>query len=102
MRYPMLLAGFSLLVTVGACRNVRERDDFANDRANDTTSAVTRDSKDDVQEFVQMAAASDVAEVQLGTLASQRARNPRGEEFAQMMVRDHAKSSGGLRVAARR
>jgi len=48
------------------------------------------------QQFVQKASASDLAEINLGRLAEQRAANAAVKQFGQKLVQDHTKSSTEL------
>jgi putative membrane protein len=53
------------------------------------------------QNFVTVAAASGMAEVQLGQLAQQRATNPEVQKFGQHMVTDHTKANQQLMQIAK-
>jgi putative membrane protein len=50
--------------------------------------------------FVMEAAQGELAEVELGQLAEQRASNPEVEEFGKRMVTDHTKAKDQLRQVA--
>jgi putative membrane protein len=50
--------------------------------------------------FVEESLSADMAEVELGRLAQQRATYPEVKQFAEMMVRDHSQSSDALRPTA--
>ena len=52
-------------------------------------------------DFITAAAQTDEFERQEGRLAASRARNPHIKAFGQMMVRDHAKTTAGLKRAIR-
>ncbi|WP_437412470.1 DUF4142 domain-containing protein [Sinorhizobium meliloti] len=52
------------------------------------------------EEFVTMAASSDMFEVQSGQLAAKNSKQPSVQQFAEMMVADHTKASQELKVAA--
>ncbi|MQX97108.1 DUF4142 domain-containing protein [Sinorhizobium medicae] len=52
------------------------------------------------EEFVAMAASSDLFEVQSGQLAAKNSREASVQQFAEMMVADHTKASQELKVAA--
>lgn len=54
-------------------------------------------------EFMRMATQANMAEVQLGKIAVQRAENPEVKQFAQRMVDDHTKANDELaQLAAKR
>lgn len=57
-------------------------------------------SQSDLQKFVEKAAISNMAEIQLGQLAQQKAQNPEVKQFAQMMVDEHTKAQTELQQAA--
>ena len=50
--------------------------------------------------YVEMAAASDMFEIQSSQLARSRAQNPAIREFAQMMIDHHTQTTQQLRAAA--
>lgn len=52
------------------------------------------------EEFVTMAASSDLFEVQSGQLAATNSKEASIQQFAQMMVADHTKASQELKIAA--
>jgi putative membrane protein len=52
------------------------------------------------QNFVQLAAGSDMFEIRSSRLALQRSRSPAVRQFAQRMIADHTKSSQQLAVLA--
>jgi putative membrane protein len=56
--------------------------------------------QDDPQKFVEKAAISNMAEIQLSQLAQQRAQDPDVKQFAQMMVDEHTKAQNELQQAA--
>ena len=64
------------------------------------TSADRTDAAGDVRQFVEQAAIANMAEIQLGNLAQQRAQNNDVKQFARMMVTDHTKALAELRTAA--
>ena len=54
----------------------------------------------DSQTFVQKAANSNMAEIQLGQLALQKSQDPEVRQFAERMVKDHSASLAKLKTAA--
>lgn len=56
-------------------------------------------AKDKTQSFAQQATGSDQYEIQAGRVALQQAQDPRVRQFAQMMIRDHTRTSDELRTA---
>ncbi|WP_274857925.1 DUF4142 domain-containing protein [Sinorhizobium meliloti] len=52
------------------------------------------------EEFVTMAASSDLFEVQSGQLAAKNSKEASVQQFAELMVADHKKASQELKVAA--
>ncbi len=63
---------------------------------NENNTAVTEDGS----EFMTMAASGGMMEVQLGTLAQQKATNPKVKDFGKMMVDDHTKANEELKALA--
>jgi putative membrane protein len=54
------------------------------------------------EDFVRKASAADVAEIELGKLASQNAGSPEVKQFGQTMVGDHSKASQELAAIAKK
>jgi putative membrane protein len=54
----------------------------------------------DLQKFVENAALSNMAEIQLGQLAQQKAQDPEVKQFAQTMIDAHTKAQSELQQAA--
>jgi putative membrane protein len=79
------------LLMAGACN----RDYDAGSVADRTAGAESVD-----QQFVQKAAIDNLAEIQLGRLATQRAENAAVKTFAEQMVDDHTKALDALTTAA--
>ena len=53
------------------------------------------------QQYAQMAAASDMYEIESSRLAAQKSQNQAVKQFAQMLVRDHQKSTNDLMAAVK-
>src|SRR5687768_578085 len=62
-------------------------------------SATSAQSSASVQEFVQRAGASGLAEVEMGELGAKKAKNGQVEAFAKRMVADHTKANQELLTA---
>lgn len=92
----------ALAVTV-ACDRSRDKP-AADTRAESDRSIVGTGGADSlfgggVEGFVKKAGEANMAEVQLGRVASERASNPDVKNFGQMMVRDHSKANDELKQA---
>jgi putative membrane protein len=90
----------------GACSRSVEDENTPGDQAvaaEQTPAATSADEADtagDVRRFVEQAAIANMAEIQLGDLALQRAKHSEVKQFARMMVTDHTKALAELRTAA--
>lgn len=76
--------------------------DSTNTTANDTSkrgSAAASVDQDDAK-FAVEAANGGMAEVELGTLAQQKASNPKVKDFGSMMVTDHTKANNEMKALA--
>jgi putative membrane protein len=98
---PLLLAA-GLSISLGAC---------ASETAMPTTASAPRDmtppasmagdmTPTDRAGYVQMAAASDLFEMQSSNLARTRAQSPDVRQFAEMMIADHTQTTAQLTAAA--
>jgi len=109
MTNRILLAGAATLaLTLAACSGGEEAapadtddtvmaDPAATDAAAGADAAAMPTT---AQAFVDMAAASDMFEVEAGKLAGQMGTAQEVKDFAAMMVADHTKSSADLKAAA--
>ncbi len=63
------------------------------------SAALAQTAAPPAEEFVTMAASSDMFEIQSSTAALEKAQSAEVKEFAQMMITDHTKSSQDLLAA---
>lgn len=68
--------------------------------AAEATAATPSPMAADPQSFVEMAAASDMFELESARVAQEKSQTPAVRDFAQMMIADHTSSSEKLRQAA--
>lgn len=99
----IMLAAFSFQSCNSENKDSTEMADSLNE-AKDTTTNVAATggiavSEDDA-EFTTKAAASGIAEVELGKLALEKSTNAQVKEFATMMVSDHGKANEELKMIA--
>lgn len=101
-RMGMYAAAMAAVVSLAACAPADDpnRTGVADRTGVDLTD--TRGTSGDTREFVQQAVEKNMAEIELGRLAQERASDPQVREFAQMMVDDHTKSLNELRQSAQR
>ena len=85
-------AGSSSGATAAPSRHAGQ-DDMSN-----RTSAKSESS--DLQRFVEKASIANMAEIQLGQLAVERAQDPQVKQFAQTMIDDHTKAQEQLKTVA--
>ena len=62
-------------------------------------SATSAQSTEAAKDFVEKAGASGLAEVEMGELGAQKARNSEVKAFAKQMVADHTKANQNLATA---
>jgi putative membrane protein len=101
-RMGILALACSAAIAVTACN----RNDTAENRpaATGQSPAATAGGvlRDSPQEWVERAARANMAEIELGKLAEQRAENPQVKQFARMMVDEHTKALNELKEIASR
>ena len=100
MKKYIVLAAMSA-VALGGCSSMMGADAMA-DRGGMRTSAGMMADRTPTNRmaFVEMAASSDMFEIQSSQLAMSRAQTPAVRQFAEMMVRDHSQMSQQLMAAA--
>jgi putative membrane protein len=108
MRCSIILAG-AAFVALSACGDTSEADSEVAATPGDGVAAETAAAVDasadsavptTAQGFVDMAAASDMYEIEAGKLARQMSQNQSVKEFGEMMVTDHTRSTNSLKAAA--
>lgn len=108
MRLLLTLAVASLAIATTACDNRVDDTAAANDdmamtndmMANDMNAMASGMAAMPAAEFVNMAAATDMYEIEAGKLASTMGSNAAVKSFGEMLVTDHGKSSADLKAAA--
>lgn len=94
----------ALAVSGGACQRAEEDRPATAEPGARGTSGIDADEAAGVDlkadSFVEKAAVSNLAEIQWGQLAEQRARDPEVKRFARMMVKEHTAAMEQLRQAA--
>lgn len=106
-RIGILSAAFVAMLTV-ACGGDTANNDMNRETPGATTPATPgtagtageEQSQNQAREFINEMAMTNMAEVQLGNLAAQRATSPQVKQFAQTMVEDHTKANEELKQIA--
>jgi putative membrane protein len=91
---------FAVALTASCSRGDVRNDSAAVKNDNDATVGTSGDVDRGASKFVQDLTEAGTAEVELGTVASQRAVSPDVKQFAQMMVQDHTKAGAELKQIA--
>jgi putative membrane protein len=73
--------------------------DSASSAASDAASSAAAATVPAAPDFVAMAAASDMYEIQAAKIAQKRSKTPDVKDFAKMMVTDHTKSTAMIKKA---
>ena len=106
MRLVLLLCSILSVSILSGCQtNPNQSTTNANTGINanataQTTPATTAPAKRSDNGFVNTVAVDGIAEVELGHLAMQKAKNPEVKQFAQRMVTDHSKANVELKQLA--
>ncbi len=105
-----IVAGVVLMPLLGCDRREGERTSGTRDQKKDQTgyrdqrtepvAPSSRDASD--QEFVTTATQANLAEIETGRLATERASHPDVKKFGQQMVDDHGKANSELSALARK
>ncbi len=74
--------------------------DVGGSQPGSTSHASRQNSQNSLQDFVNKAAIDNMAEIQLGQLAQQKAQDPQVKQFAQTMADEHTKALDQLKQAA--
>jgi putative membrane protein len=102
-KYGFLSIALVAAVTIGCNSNDRNDVNAKNPSGSAVGTAGTAD-RDDVssgdKDFVHDVSVANMAEVELGRLASERGTNPEVKKFGQMMIDDHTKAGDKLSVIA--
>jgi putative membrane protein len=95
----VLFAGVAFALATSAFAQQGQSQNQAPNQAQNRTQRVSSSGSEDV-EFVIDAAKGGMAEVELGKLATERAKNEEVKKFAQRMVDDHTKAGDQLKSIA--
>src|SRR4051812_7316533 len=106
-RHFSFLSVLCLLLCMAACNNGTNKDavekaDSANDQKADSSKnqAPTLAVDENTSDFMVKVADGGMAEVELGKLAQEKAKNARVKSFAAMMVQDHSQANDELKGLA--
>lgn len=104
LMYITLIAGAACMIQAcGGHKDSKASADSSNTAKADTAkkdSTATAVDNDDAK-FAVAAANGGMAEVELGTLAQQKATNPKVKGFGAMMVSDHSKANDEMKALAK-
>jgi putative membrane protein len=97
-----LILALALVISSTACE--RPREDTAQPAgttpAGERPTGTSGTDSDDAQKFVNDLAAGNLSEIELGTLAQEKASSPEVKALGEMLVRDHTKALDALKQAA--
>ena len=97
--------GFMAVIVIaavsGACNREARNEPVASERTIGTAGDADRNMPSDSdREFIDDLVIANMAEVRLGTLATQKSANAEVKKFAEMMVADHTKAGDALKAVA--
>jgi len=97
--------GFMAMVVVaavsGACNREARNEPVGNDRTIGTAGDADRNTPSDSdRKFIEDLTIANMAEVKLGTLATQKSTNAEVKKFGEMMIADHTKAGDALKAVA--
>ncbi len=102
-RYGILSIALATAVTLG-CNANESRDANANNPSGSAVGTAGTSDRNNVdagdRDFVRDVSVANMAEIELGRLASERAANAAVKKFGQMMVADHTKAGDKLKPIA--
>ncbi len=106
-RQLTVLATFGLALAAAACSPKSNQtegaatpaEQAATPSANPSATIPTPSDETSAPVFVEKAAASDMFEIEAAKLAQQRSKNADVKSFADMMIKDHTKSTNDLKAA---
>jgi putative membrane protein len=99
-RLDVATIAVAVAVALGCNVSPRDQASLETNQPEATGTAGMADTND--REFVERMAGAGMTEVQLGTLAKERAESPEVRQFAEMMIRDHSAAAEKLEQVARR
>ena len=99
MRKMVFAAAASGMLLAG-CSTMMGEDGMAGTRGSMAAGMAGDMTPENRTAYVEMAASSDMYEIQSSQMASSRAQNPAMRSFAQMMITDHTNTSQQLMAAA--
>jgi putative membrane protein len=97
-----LILACAVAVSAVACDRPREEtaQPAGTAPAGDARPTGTSGTDNDAQQFVNDLTAGNLSEIELGTLAQEKAASPEVKAFAEMLVRDHTQALDALKQAA--
>lgn len=103
-RYGLLTMALVAAVTIGCNSNDRNNTSANTPAGSPVGTAGTADDRNNVsngdKDFVKDVSAANMAEIELGRLATERGTNAQVKKFGQMMIDDHTKAGDQLSAIA--
>ncbi len=96
----MILAAAASSTLLAGCSTMMGADASAGGQGSMSAGASADMTPEARMAYVEMAASSDMYEIQSSQMAASRAQNPAMRSFAEMMIRDHTNTSQQLMAAA--